>query len=228
MEIEKLIVKYLVGCLSKEEDQILKKWLQEDESHLRFFQKISLDKTAVEDYRQYHRFDAKSDEAFRKVWTSLHKGTRRISTQRKIGFFSRRWLKIACALLILLFSVGGGLYFYYEASRITPGESKAILTLEDGSAKQLKKSGQEHWIYIGDTPIAREYDGMIVYHIPETSKVEISQQNTLSVPRGGEFRLTLSDGTRVHLNSLSELKYPVSFKGMNERTVELKVKSVGS
>ena len=38
MEIEKLIVKYLVGCLSKEEDQILKKWLQEDESHLRFFQ----------------------------------------------------------------------------------------------------------------------------------------------------------------------------------------------
>ena len=222
MEIEKLIVKYLVGCLSKEEDQILKKWLQEDESHLRFFQKINLDKTAVENNRQYHRFDAKSDEAFRKVWTSLHKGTRRISTQRKIGFFSRRWLKIACALLILLFSVGGGLYFYYEASRITPGESKAILTLEDGSAKQLKKSGQEHWIYIGDTPIAREYDGMIVYHIPETSKVEISQQNTLSVPRGGEFRLTLSDGTRVHLNSLSELKYPVSFKGMNERTVELK------
>ena len=145
MEIEKLIVKYLVGCLSKEEDQILKKWLQEDESHLRFFQKINLDKTAVEDYRQYHRFDAKSDEAFRKVWTSLHKGTRRISTQRKIGFFSRRWLKIACALLILLFSVGGGLYFYYEASRITPGESKAILTLEDGSAKQLKKSVLVVW-----------------------------------------------------------------------------------
>ena len=38
-------------------------------SHLRFFQKINLDKTAVEDYCQYHRFDAKSDEAFRKVWT---------------------------------------------------------------------------------------------------------------------------------------------------------------
>ena len=178
---------FLYLDLSKEEDQILKKWLQEDESHLRFFQKINLDKTAVEDYRQYHRFDAKSDEAFRKVWTSLHKGTRRISTQRKIGFFSRRWLKIACALLILLFSVGGGLYFYYEASRITPGESKAILTLEDGSAKQLKKSGQEHWIYIGDTPIAREYDGMIVYHIPETSKVEISQQNNFIRWNKGTF-----------------------------------------
>lgn len=63
--------------------------------------------------------------------------------QRKENrLFSRRWLKIACALLILLFSVGGGLYFYYEASRITPGESKAILTLEDGSAKQLKNQGK--------------------------------------------------------------------------------------
>lgn len=180
-----------------------------------------MDKTAVEDYRQYHRFDAKSDEAFRKVWTSLHKGTRRISTQRKIGFFFSSLVEdCLCSTDIAIFC-RGGLYFYYEASRITPGESKAILTLEDGSAKQLKNQART-LIYIGDTPIAREYDGMIVYHIPETSKVEISQQNTLSVPRGGEFRLTLSDGTRVHLNSLSELKYPVSFKGMNERTVELK------
>ena len=47
MEIEKLIVKYLVGCLSKEEDQILKKWLQEDESHLRFFQKIRSEERRV-------------------------------------------------------------------------------------------------------------------------------------------------------------------------------------
>lgn len=106
----------------------------------------------------------------------------------------------------MLFSVGGGLYFYYEASRITPGESKAILTLEDGSAKQLKKSGQEHWIYIGDTPIAREYDGMIVYISQKHQKWKISQQNTLSVHRGGEFRLTLQMEQGIHLNSLSELK----------------------
>lgn len=105
------------------------------------FQKINLDKTAVEDYRQYHRFDAKSDEAFRKVWTSLHKGTRRISTQRKIGFFSSLVEDCLCSTDIAIFC-RGGLYFYYEASRITPGESKAILTLEDGSAKQLKNQGK--------------------------------------------------------------------------------------
>lgn len=111
MEIEKLIVKYLVGCLSKEEDQILKKWLQEDESHLRFFQKINLDKTAVEDYCQYHRFDAKSDEAFRKVWTSLHKGTRRISTQRKIGFFFSSLVEdCLCSTDIAIFCRGRTLF----------------------------------------------------------------------------------------------------------------------
>ena len=42
----------------------------------------------------------------------------------------------------------------------------------------------------------------------------------LFLPRGGEYRLVLSDGTSVRLNSGSILRYPVSFSG-KERTVEL-------
>jgi len=41
--------------------------------------------------------------------------------------------------------------------------------------------------------------------------------NTLRVPRGGEFRLKLSDGTNVYLNSASELKYPVRFDEKERR-----------
>ena len=44
--------------------------------------------------------------------------------------------------------------------------------------------------------------------------------NELVLPRGGEYRLVLSDGTSVRLNSGSILRYPVSFSG-KERTVEL-------
>ena len=63
---------------------------------------------------------------------------------------------------------------------------------------------------------------MIVYHITNESPDITYQLNTLSVPRGGEYRLTLSDGTKIHLNSESELRYPVSFKGQENRMVELK------
>ena len=39
----------------------------------------------------------------------------------------------------------------------------------------------------------------------------VLQYNTLKTPRGGEYTITLSDGSRVYLNASSELKYPVLF-----------------
>lgn len=52
-----------------------------------------------------------------------------------------------------------------------------------------------------------------------TSDTEAS--NTLIVPRGGMYLLTLSDSTRVWLNADSRLEYPLAFSG-NMREVKLK------
>lgn len=50
----------------------------------------------------------------------------------------------------------------------------------------------------------------IVYQ--NTAKAaSVLQYNTLKTPRGGEYTITLSDGSRVYLNASSELKYPVLF-----------------
>ena len=46
------------------------------------------------------------------------------------------------------------------------------------------------------------------------------EYNTIIVPRGGEYVIQLSDGTKVWLNAESELRYPVSF-GDGERGVYL-------
>ena len=45
--------------------------------------------------------------------------------------------------------------------------------------------------------------------------------NTIRVPRGGEYKLFLSDSTEVFLNSDSEIRFPVKF-GKNERDVFLR------
>ena len=46
------------------------------------------------------------------------------------------------------------------------------------------------------------------------------QMNSIETPRGGEYALTLSDGTKVFLNSMSTLVFPSEFSG-EERRVEL-------
>ena len=51
----------------------------------------------------------------------------------------------------------------------------------------------------------------------QTGKI---QYNILQIPRGGEYSVTLQDGTVVNLNSASELRYPVQFAG-TERKVFL-------
>ena len=50
----------------------------------------------------------------------------------------------------------------------------------------------------------------------------VIRYNTLNVPRGKNYALTLPDGTRVRVNALSQLKFPSSFSGNAKRQVELK------
>ena len=67
---------------------------------------------------------------------------------------------------------------------------------------------------------ARQTNKGLVYDNDVVSREEKLKYNTLKTPRGGEFRLTLSDGTSVILNSATNLRYPVTF-GKQERKVYL-------
>lgn len=101
-----------------------------------------------------------------------------------------------------------------DNNTIEPGTDKATLTLEDGSVVVLEK---------GNTYQRQNVNSNgeeIVYEAGERTKTEIAY-NFLTIPRGGQFFIKLSDGTQVWLNSESQLKYPISFIEGVTRTVEL-------
>ncbi len=62
--------------------------------------------------------------------------------------------------------------------------------------------------------------GVCFYYLNQQQNILLSSMNTVSVPAGQRIDFTLPDGTKVSMNSKSELQYPVMFDDI--RRVKLK------
>jgi hypothetical protein len=108
-----------------------------------------------------------------------------------------------------------------KTNNIGPGSNKALLTLANGEKIALNDAANGTVIKQGDTKVQKKEGGILQYESSkDTSVDEVIGYNTVSTPKGGQYQIVLSDGTKVWLNSASSLKYPTTFVG-NERRVEL-------
>lgn len=127
----------------------------------------------------------------------------------------------AAAVILLISSI----YFYTQdfnqsptelplvVEQIAPGTNKAILTLANGQKVILDK-GKSY------TDSNVDSDGEELLY-KQGSKEKKSTYNELTIPRGGQFFIKLSDGTKVWLNSESKIRYQVSFIDGLPRQIEL-------
>ncbi len=121
-------------------------------------------------------------------------------------------VKIAAAILVF-FSIGLMIFrFLNPTHNVVPGAAIATLSFDGAKAKLgAVKRGK---IYEkGGIQIIKKADGSIVYMAVNADAATASKLNTLETPNGGEYRITLGDGSVVMLNAGSKLIFPMDFRG---------------
>ncbi len=152
------------------------------------------------------------------------KGAYRQFIKRKRRFLLRRKLLIgfsSAAAVILIFWFSQILLNISTDSigiltpLIEPGESSAVLTLEDGKQILLGKGESDTLLYAKGIQVKNT--SACLSYLSTGSCKEDMPCHLLDIPRKGEYQIVLSDSTRVWLNSESRLRYPVVFEGEERR-----------
>lgn len=100
---------------------------------------------------------------------------------------------------------------------IQPGGDKAVLTLADGRKIVLDTAANGVLTQQSGIKIIK-IGGQLTYNTETTSTQVL--YNTITTPKGGQYQLELTDGSKVWLNAASSLRFPTAFTG-KERAVEL-------
>ena len=215
-EIGHLLQKYFSGTIMPDEQRLLDSWMKEKEEHKQLFDRLRKDTRFAEEYGIFREVDTtRAWETFR-----VKNGLRR---QRRMTTWIKYAAVIALPLLVagvwLLFPRGGEQSIpVAQNTKIVKREVSPVLEVVGGGKVILEKE-KDKMIEAGRGVDVQQSSGMLVYSDSVVS--EYVDTNVLRIPKGGEFKLQLADGTRVYLNSATDLRYPVAFTGP-ERRVYLK------
>lgn len=96
---------------------------------------------------------------------------------------------------------------------IKPGSDKAVLTLANGTKINLSDAKNGAVASQSGLEITKAADGTLVYKVVGSDNNQTSNEiNTITTPKGGQYKIVLPDGTKVWLNAASSLSYRTSLK----------------
>ena len=215
IDIRNIIKKYLQQETTAEEISILYEWVNKKGNQEVFKKLVQADFLI-----NYRNESWDSPEAFEKFLKNI-KDKEKI---KHVPFYaSRQVWKYAASLLVLVASTT---YFILNGNNdqtsIQKIDSEEI-TLELGNGEIISINQYNDTIINSKKGVANIHlnKGVLRHDIEANSNVK-SEYNTLRIPKGKILSITLQDGSVVKLNSGSELRYPSSFAGMDNRQVYLK------
>ncbi|MCC8423709.1 FecR family protein [Mucilaginibacter sp. UR6-11] len=213
-KLQELSAKWLKGTITAEELGQLEEWYNQKPG----------------DYINWEAGDADEEQLRERLLYNINEVQKEATPVRRL--FNKSVIYKAAAML----TIALGATFYYlavnqaktgiiadnkrQAQTEAPNNSKAVLTLANGSRVVLDNAGKGLIAKQGNTQINKTQEGKLTYNSDNNDIAAEPQINTISTLAGGKYQITLPDGSRVWLNALTSLRFPTAFKG-RERVVEL-------
>jgi ferric-dicitrate binding protein FerR (iron transport regulator) len=209
-----LLAGYIKKTLTAAEHKELNEWIEESDHNRELFEELT-SKDHIENNLKYF---GKTD-----IESNLQ------NSKKDIQFNPPRrnkWLRpvflIAASILLAVVLI----YYFRQTStgkgnkelvnnnsqEIEPVNGHAVLTFSDGRKITLPSGGKDTMINAQATASGSKPE--LTYN--GTGEVEY---HTLSVPAGTTYKVKLADGTLVHLNAISSIRYPTSFPGDTRQVI---------
>lgn len=220
IKLAELLAKELAGELTENEKKQLNLFESNDATKeiVNSVRQKPIDFDRISQYQQFNIDEARKKVAWRIKFQQRNK-TRKLTQFLKYAAVIA--LPLAMAIYMVFEVVNTEQNYVSEVPvEIKAGETKAQLYLSDGRTVDLESKKSD---------LIQEIDGSVIEKGEEGLNYQSNQdiidkgqiaENIVVTPVGGEYQLTLSDGTKVWMNAKSEIRYPVRF---SENTRKVKV-----
>ena len=224
---------YLNGSIGQKDMAELRHIISNEENADFFLQKIET-KLQSESFDSNSEMGINADVLFEKIMSkaiSINQ-VNKITPKRRMPFIRNLAIAAGVAMLMGLlwilkannaidnFGSKNHVAESIEGVNVFPGSNKATLTLGDGKVVLLDNNTSKNISSQGVSAVSVSKEGELIYQIAKSDAKADDVINTLFVPKAGQYKLQLADGTMIWMNAASTLRYPASFHG-SVREVEL-------
>lgn len=217
-----LIAGFIRNTITEKEHDELDDWVNESDDNMRLFEELTDERNLEANLAWMDKVQTeKSYQALQEQGA--------FDIPRRRFQLSPVWIAAASVIIIV------GVFIIYrfagnsntnnnnmavsDTTQLKPGGNRATLTLANGTVIDLTSVNNGILTTGEGSHVNKPADGELVYDAG-ISPIEIPSIHTLSTPVGGQYQVTLPDGTKVWLNAATQLKYPSKFAS-NERKVEI-------
>lgn len=205
--IENIIIKYLNAEASASEMDALEAWLETNENDKLFLEYVKVN--YLIDVNTKH-FDSKN------LLEELSAVIRE-EKQKTIRLKTHKLMRYAAVFVLLIFSSYFITNYVMNSDTTNQTLNEVVLKSENGLVNVLNQNGESQIKSRGGNVLFEKINNRLEYKSSEETNKLV--YNTLTVPYGRQFSITLSDGTKVDLNAGTSIRFPVKFIEGQDRKV---------